>query len=125
MAWPRVTELAITGISNAYPARVTAAFHGYSGGDQVYFTGQQGDFEALNGRFFTVMSVIDDDEFTIDFDATALDPFVASTGGTTRVGAPPPPPPTPPVPDPVPPPPPPWTGGGWRDGLPRENEVPL
>lgn len=118
-------ELAITDITNDYPARVTAAFHGYAGGDQAYFTGQEGDFEALNGRFFTVMSVIDDDEFTIDFDATALGSFTASTGGITRDAAPTPPPPPPPVPEPVPPPPPPWTGGGWRDGLPRYEEVPL
>lgn len=105
-------ELEVTDLTSAEPVQVTAAFHGYSAGDQVYFTGQEGDWEVLNGRFWTVVESIDDDNFTIDLDGTGYGAFTASTGGITRPDPPEPDPPPPDVPDPVDPPDPPIVGGG-------------
>lgn len=108
-------ELIVTAITNSNPAQVTAAFHDYSPGDQIYLTGIEGMIE-LNGRTFTVLAAIDDDNFTIDVDATSYAAFTGATGGITRTEAPTPPV-TPVVPPVVPPPPqPPVYGGGWGGG---------
>jgi hypothetical protein len=109
-------ELAVTGLTSASPVQVTTAFHGYSTGDQVYFSGQTGPWAVLNGRFWDVLASINDNNFTIDFDGTGFAAFTASTGGITRSGAPDPDPPAPVVPDPVEPPQPPDTGGGGGQG---------
>jgi hypothetical protein len=114
-------ELAVTAITSANPAKVTAAFHGYSAGDQVYFTGQEGDWAILNGRFWTVVASINDNNFTIDFDGSGLEAFTASTGGITRSGPPDPDPTPPDVPDPVDPPDPPDIGGGGHGYFPGLN----
>ena len=106
-------ELAVTGITNAAQAVVSAAFHGYAVGDQVYLSGiagALGDF--LNGRFWDVVSVRGVGDFTINADTSALAVFTAATGGITRVGAPAPPPAPPVVPPPYAPSEPPYTGGG-------------
>lgn len=101
-------ELAITAITAAANAQITATFHGFSAGETIYLSGIAGDMGALlNGRFWTVVSDVDDDNFTINADTTGLT-FSGSTGGTTRVGAPTPPP-TVVVPPVVPPPEPPPT----------------
>jgi hypothetical protein len=101
-------ELAITAITAAANAQITATFHGFSAGETIYLSGIAGDMGALlNGRFWTVMSDVDDDNFTINADTIGLT-FSGSTGGTTRVGAPTPPP-TVVVPPVVPPPEPPPT----------------
>lgn len=109
------TELTITAITNAAHAQVTAAFHGYSVGDLLYLTGIAGPMgDYLNNRFWPVLSVVDDANFTIDANTSALAAFTAATGGTTR-DVPPAAPPSPPaVPPPVVPPAPPDVGGGWR-----------
>lgn len=114
------TELAITGITNAAQAQVTAVFHGYSVGDDVYISGQSGMTE-INGKISRVASVVDADNFTIDLDTTGYGTWSASAGGITRTGAPDPDPTPPTVPPVVDPPDPPPVGGGGWDG---EGEIP-
>lgn len=111
-------ELAISAISAAANAQVTAAYHGYSVGDPVALTGIAGDMGSLlNNRTFEVQSVVDVDNFTIDADTTGLT-FTSATGGVTRTEAPDPDPTPPTVPDPVEPPPGPDTvRPGGVDGL--------
>jgi hypothetical protein len=106
-------ELFVTGITNAVQAVVSAAFHGYDVGDQVYLSGiagAMGDF--LNGRFWSVVAVNGDGSFTISADTSAVEAFTAATGGITRAVAPAAPPAPPVVPPPYVPPEPPYTGGG-------------
>lgn len=110
------TELAVTGVTRAAHAKITAAFHGYSAGNRVFLSGIAGEIGALlNGRTWTVVSVVDDNNFTIDADTTGLVAFTTATGGETRTALPDPDPVPPTVPDPVPPPDPPVIipGGGW------------
>lgn len=93
-------ELNVTDIAGGATTTVTALFHGFTVGDFVYFENVLGEMgDALNGRFWEVVSVADADNFTIAADTTGLT-FTGSTGGTTRVGAPTPAP-TPTVPPPV------------------------
>jgi len=107
-------ELAITGITNAANAEITAAYHDFEVGELVYLNGiadgALGDY--LNNRFWKVTAVVDTDKFTIDADTTGLSAFASAEGGVTRTEASEPPPAPPVVPDPVDPPPPPDTGGG-------------
>lgn len=104
-------ELAITAATQADPIVITAAFHGFEPGDDVYITGVSGMTE-LNDRFWRVVAVIDDDSFSIEADGTGFAAFTDATGGITR-DAPPDPPPAPPVvAPPVTPPAPPVIGGG-------------
>ena len=106
-------ELSITGITNEAQAKVTAAYHGYSAGQEVYLDGIEGALgDALNFRFFPVVAVIDDNNFRIGVDATALPAFTGAEGGIVRSAPPAPDPVDPVVPDPVDPPTPPSTGGG-------------
>ncbi len=108
-------ELGITGITNAANAKITAAYHGYSVGQQVYLTGIQGGLgNFLNGRIATVASVVDANNFTIDVSTVGQAAYINTIGGITRVGSPTPDPSPPSVPDPVDPPAPPdISGGGW------------
>lgn len=110
------TELAISNITNAAEAKITAAFHGYAEGNPVYVSGVAGGIgEVLNGRVWTVMSVIDADTFTIDANTLGKGLFSGATGGEVRTEAPDPDPAPPDVPDPVPDPDPPIIippGGG-------------
>lgn len=110
-------ELAVAGMTSTNPVTVTAAYHGYSTGDQVYLSGQIGDWAELNGRFFPVLASLGDNTFTIDVDGATFEAWTASTGGITRSGAPDPDPTPPVVPDPVEPDPPPDTGGGGGGGM--------
>jgi hypothetical protein len=106
----RVVEeaLTITAITAAANAQITAAFHGYAVGEQVYISGLGGEMGALlNGRFWTVMSAPSASTFTINANTVGLT-FTTDTGGITRTGAPDPPP-TVTVPPVVPPPDPPET----------------
>jgi hypothetical protein len=106
-------ELAITGISNAAQAQVTAAFHGFAEGDFAYISGVAGALgDFLNGRAWEVMSIIDDDNFTVAADTTGLAAFTTATGGITRTIAPTPvTPPAVPAPVAAPPPPTYYYGG--------------
>lgn len=106
-------ELEITAITNGLNAQITAAFHGYAVGEQVYLTGIDGALgDFLNGRFWTIQAVYDDDNFTIDADTSSQAVFSGADGGITRTVEPDPDPAPPVVPPPVDPPAPPSTGGG-------------
>ena len=107
--------LAVIAITKASNAQITAAYHAYSVGDQVYLSGITGMTE-INDRFLTVASVIDANTFTVNIDSSGFGTFTGSGGGTTRVGAPAPPPPPPPVPPPAPEPVEPDVGSGGGGG---------
>lgn len=110
-------ELAITAITAAANAQITAAFHGYSVGNYVWITGVAGAMGALlNNRRWQVASVVGADNFTIDADTTGL-VFTSADGGATRVDAPDPDPTPPTVPPPVEPPEDPPVGGGGGGGF--------
>lgn len=127
--------LLVTAITKAVNAQITAAYHAYSVGDQVYLSLITGMVE-INDRFLTVMSVIDANNFTVDFDSTNAGTFTGSGGGIARTGTPAPPPPPPPVPTPLPDPTPPDLGSGsaggydnsgnWRDwrNVPGDGQIP-
>lgn len=109
-------RLKITAITKAANAKVTAAYHSYSVGDQVYFQQITG-MTQINGMTGTVVSVVDTNNFTVNINSTSFSTFTGSDG--TARSAPPTPPPPPPSPPPSPPPvpappppPPPSTGGG-------------
>ena len=111
-------DLAITAITNATHAQITAAYHDYSVGDYVYLTGVAGTLgDFLNNRTWPVYSIVDTDNYTIDADTVGKGTFTTASGGITRTGTPPPPPPPPPVPPPVTPPDPPSIGGGGGGGF--------
>lgn len=101
-------ELAITAITRASQAQITAAFHGYSVGNRVYLDGIAGEMgDLLNGRIWVVLGVQSDSAFTINANTTGMAAFTSAEGGITRTGAPPPEPTAPVVPTPTPPPTPP------------------
>lgn len=127
--------LLVTAITKAASAQITAALHGYSVGDQVYLSLITGMVE-INDRFLTVLSVVDTNNFTVNFDSRNAGTFTGSGGGTARTAPPPAPPPPPPVPSPLPPPTPPDLGSGsaggydnsgnWRDwrNVPGDGQIP-
>ncbi len=85
-------ELAITAITNAANAQITVAYHGYAVGDYIFLQGIAGLLgNLLNERTVRVVSVIDDNNFTIDVNTYDAAPFTACTGGTTNVAPPTPP----------------------------------
>ncbi|WP_341896452.1 hypothetical protein [Sphingobium sp. YR657] len=115
-------EIAITGVTNEEHARITAAYHGYSVGQQVFLRGIDGALgDELNFRLCMVAAVIDDNNFRIDVNTRGMAIFSGAQGGITRTGDPEPDPPAPVIPDPVEPPPPPQTGGGGRPLGPNEQ----
>lgn len=83
------TELAITSISNGFPAQLTVAFHGFSQGDSVYLAGIAGSMGTLlNGRSWLVTGVPDANTFAIQADTTNCDPFAGASGGITNTAPP-------------------------------------
>lgn len=111
----------ITAITRTNPGRITAPYHGLESGAEVYLSGIEGMTE-LNGRIVTV-TVIDDDNFSIDVDTSGFSAF-SGDDGTVRSATPSPPPPPPPVPSPTPAPTPAPTvppGGGGGGGGRAEN----
>lgn len=112
------TALKVEAVTLGSPTIIKASFHGFSSGDDVYFTGVKGA-TWLNGRILRVTK-IDDSHFSVPVNSTGLSPLTSDTGGIVRSAAPAPPPPPPPVPTPAPAPSPPSTGGddsgGW-DGV--------
>lgn len=110
--------LKITAITKAAAAKITAAYHGYSSGQQVYLTSAApttfGMVEILD-RWLSVVSVIDANNFTVNINSTNFTTFGSDTG-TVRSGAPTPPPAAPPVPPPATPPAPPVVGSGSGGG---------
>lgn len=121
------TGLEITAITKESEAKITAAFHGYSVGDQVYLSSEDseafGMVEILD-RFLTVTEVIDAHNFRVDIDSSVFSTF-GSDDGEVRTEAPADPDPAPTVPPVVTPPSnPPVSGGGSGgyfndDGFPR------
>jgi hypothetical protein len=104
-------KLTVQAVVRGSTTQITAAYHGYSVGDQVYFEGVLGATD-LNGKIVRVATVIDVNNFTVTLNSSTYSALTGDTGGTTRTG-PPPAPPTPPVvPPPAPDPTPPETGGG-------------
>lgn len=74
----------ITAITQANPAKITIAAHGYSTGDEVFLTGI-GGMTTLNGRFVKV-TVVDANNFTItDLGNVAINStaYTAYTSGGT------------------------------------------
>jgi len=114
-------QLFISAIANEAQARITAAYHGYSVGQEVYLSGINGALgDHLNGRIAKVTSVVDAHNFKISIDARDMPAFTGASGGIVRITEPVPVPADPPVPPPVSPPPPPPTGGGG-DGRDPDN----
>jgi hypothetical protein len=108
-------ELVVTGITNSFPATISAAYHSYAAGDQVILSGQLGMTE-INGRILTVLASTGTNTFTVHLDTGGFGVWTGSTGGIVRSGAPDPAPAPPPVPPVVPPSePPPVYGGGGTD----------
>jgi hypothetical protein len=103
--------LHITAITRAATAKITAAYHGYTVGKVIYFAEVTGMVE-INDRFLTVLTVVDVNNFTVNFDSRTASDFIADTGGTIRVAPPTPPTPPPTTPTPTPDPTPPVVGGG-------------
>lgn len=110
--------LKITGITKAANAMITAAYHGYTVGQQVYIRTEDpvafGMTEILD-RWLTVMTVPNANQFTVDIDSTGFTAFGADVG-IVNPGPPPPPPPPPTVPPPAPDPTPPTVGSGSGGG---------
>jgi hypothetical protein len=103
--------LTITAITKAANAQISAAFHGFLVGDQLYFNNVLGMVE-INGLTGIVQTVPDGNNFTVNIDSRGFSTFTGDSGGVTNSGPPPAPPSPPPVPPPPPPPSPPDVGGG-------------
>lgn len=73
------TQKTITAITQAAAAQVTAAGHGYSIGDPIFFDGVIG-MAQINGMEGTVASVVDVNNFTVNINTTAFTAY--SAGGT-------------------------------------------
>lgn len=110
--------LKITAITRASQAQITAAFHDYSAGQQVYLESDDppafGMAEILD-RWLTVTSVVDANNFKVDIDSTNFTAFGSDTG-TVRAAPPAPPPAPPVVPAPATAPAPPAVGSGSGGG---------
>lgn len=63
--------IAVTAVTAASPAQVTAANHGLAVGDTVRLTGLNGTMGSMNGLDYTVDSIVGVNDFTITFDASA------------------------------------------------------
>jgi len=95
------TELLISAVSLSEQAEITATLHGYAVGDEVYLTGIAGDLGALlNGRTWTVQTVVSANAFTVNANTLGLSVFAGAEGGVTRT-APVDPAPVPPVVPPI------------------------
>lgn len=107
-------QLTVEGATNASPVVITATLHGYSNGDEVFFSGVEGMTE-LNGRTLAV-TVLDDDHFSVPVDGTGWGALSGDEGGVIRSEPPEEPPAPPTVPPPVDPVTPPVVGGGGGGG---------
>lgn len=117
-------RLKVEAVALTSPVQITASYHGFASGDEVFFTGVSGA-EWLNGRIETV-TVTGTHTFTIPFDGTGLAALTGDSGGIQRTGAPPAPPAPPAIPPEVPPPPPPplgGAGGNWWNNV-GEGNIP-
>lgn len=110
--------LRISAITQEAEAQITVPHHGFEEGDQVYIRSDNstdfGMYQILD-RWLTVVSVIDDDNFTVDIDSSAFAAFAGDTG-TVRTVEPDPVPTPPAVPLPEEDPEPPTVGSGSVGG---------
>lgn len=109
------TGLKVTAITKSINAQVTIAYHGYSVNDPIWFDGILGMVE-INDRFLMVTSVIDVNNFTVNFNSTNASTFTGDSGGQVNTAPPSAPPTLPAPPTPTPPPSPPMSGGGGNGG---------
>lgn len=110
--------LKITAISKEQFATITAAFHGYSVGDDIYISSDDPDAFGMTeilDRFLTVTEVPNANTFKVNFDSTNVSDFGTDTG-EERIEAPDEPPEAPVVPPIITPPTPPVIGGGGNGG---------
>jgi hypothetical protein len=91
--------LTVQAATKTNPVRITANYHGYANGDEVFFAGVVGMVE-LNGQTLPV-TVIDASTFSVPVDGTRYGAFVSDSGGVINPGPPPPPPDPPVVPPPI------------------------
>lgn len=68
---PTFSRIAVTAVTAASPAQVTAAAHGLAVGDTVRLTSLNGTMGSMNGLDYTVDSIVGVNDFTITFDASA------------------------------------------------------
>jgi len=68
---PTFAAIAVTAVTAASPAQVTAAAHGQVVGNSVRLYGLNGSMGSMNGLVYTVNSIVDANNFTITFDASA------------------------------------------------------
>lgn len=112
-------EAGLLGITNAEHAQVEMPFHGLLAGDLTFIQGVEGMTE-INQRFVKVLSVEDDDNFTLDLDTRGFGVFTGASGDVRDTAPPPPPPPPEPPAPPAPTEEPPAVGGGsdipWWQG---------
>jgi hypothetical protein len=108
-------KLTVQAVVRGATTVITANYHSYSVGDQVYFSGING-CDDLNGKIGRVIEVIDTNSFRVGIDSSSYGALTTDTGGTIRTSAPPPPPAPPPVPPPAADPDPPEVGGGGFGG---------
>jgi hypothetical protein len=107
-------DLKIVSITKEAQAVLEIPFHDMVAGDRLYLTGNTG--MALDGRFVSVVAVVDASHVRINLNTTGFANLTASTG-IVRVATPTPPPPPPaPLPDPEPAPIPPDTSTGGGSG---------
>lgn len=82
------TAKTVTGVTKANPGVVTSVGHGFSTGDEIYFSGIGGMTE-LNGQFFLVVKINNDTFSLTDIDGVAVNTsaFTAfsSNGSAARV----------------------------------------
>lgn len=106
-------KLTVEAVTRGTTTIITVSYHGYTVGDQVYFSGVVG-CDDLNGKIALVTEIIDTNNFRVALDSTGYGDRTGDTGGTIRSGPPTPPPSDPVVPPVVTPPTPPDLGS-WGD----------
>lgn len=114
--------LTVEAATRTNPVKITASYHGYTTGDEVFFRDVKGMAE-LNGLTLPV-TVIDQHNFTVPVNGTSFGSLTGDDGGVIRSGPPDPDPAPPVVPPPVDPPPPPNVGGGGWRGSGRRFNIP-
>lgn len=106
-------KLTVEAVTRGTTTVITASYHDYSVGDQVYFSEVEG-CDDLNGKIALVTEIIDTNNFRIALDTSGYGALTGDAGGMIRSGPPTPPPADPVVPPVITPPIPPYLGS-WGD----------
>jgi hypothetical protein len=70
------STMAVDDISNAANAQFTTVLnHGYSAGQNVLVEGVQGGMSAINGLPMTIVSIVDEHNFTVNIDTTSFSAY--------------------------------------------------